>query len=265
MSGSEQAMKRWRQTVDELRAYSAKRTELWGDVDDITLASYVDETCSEEERRAVEEAMEQKPAVRELVDFLRNAIRPVWVQQLAGEAATSAASQESDVAWEQHRSMLCERLRVWLDHAGQLMADGVELLLGPARPLAVPIRTRGSSRSALRGLGPETPDDDASATTEYRWQIPVDELGYQLSVGFRRVASPEGWHVRCGISSPTDPRIAERARLQIAQPGASPVVQSTLAHLAGEYIEVASGEWEVTITVGDDIRVLPIQLGSPPS
>lgn len=269
MSTSDQEKEHWRQTFDKLRAHREARTELWGDVDDITLASYVDEMCSDEERRAVEEAMETKPAVRELVDFLRDVMRPVWGQPLASGAAALAPATEPVVAAGPRRSVLCDRLRVWLDNAGQLMADGAELLLGPPRPLPVPayatVRTRGSSRPAMRSLGAETPAESESALDEYCWQIPVDELGYLLSVGFKRVAAPNRWRVRCDISSPGDPRIAERARFEIAQPNASPVRQSTLARLAGEYVEVASGKWEVTITVGDDVRVLPIELGSPPS
>lgn len=265
MSTSDKAMKRWRETFDELCACRVNRVEVWGDVDDITLASYIDNKCSKEERRAVEEAMEKKPAVRELVDFLRDMIGPVWVQQSAGEIAAFTAPLQSDVPMGPHRSVLSERLRVWLDQAGQLMADGVELLLGPARPLAAPVRTRGSVKSALQEFGAETPSDCESVTEEYCWQIPVEELGYQLSMGLRRLASPERWDVRCGISSDVDPRIAERARFQIAQPNAKPVVQSTLAELHKQDVEVPSGAWEVTITVGDDIRVLPLELGSPSS
>ncbi len=269
MSTSDQEKERWRQTFDKLRAHREARTELWGDVDDITLASYVDEMCSDEECRAVEEAMNTKPAVRELVDFLRDVMRPVWGQPLAIGAEALAAASEPGVAAGPRRSVLRERLRVWWDNAGQLMADGAELLLGPPRPRPVPayaaVRTRGSSRSATRGRDAETPGESEPASEEYCWQIPVDELGYLLSMGFKRAASPERWRVRCDISSPGDPRIAERARFEIAQPNASPVRRSTLAQLAREYIEVPSGTWEVTITVGDDVRVLPIELGSPPS
>lgn len=271
MSGLDQAMKRWQQVFDELRACRAERTERWGDVDDITLASYVDDTCSEEERSAVAEAMGEKSAVKELVDFLRTDVkvmRSVWGQSLASEAATSAALQESDVAVGRRRSVLCEQLHVWLDNAGQLMADGVELLLGPARPFAVPasvpVRTRGSIRSDVRGLRGETPREGEATTEEYYWQIPVEELEYQLAMGFKCVAVPERWHMRCGIYSRVDPRIAERAHLAIAQPGALPIVESTLARLVGSHVELASGKWEVTITVGDDVRVLPVELGSPP-
>lgn len=259
MSGPDEAKRRWREALADLRAYRENRRELWGDVDDITLALYVEDVCSDDERRAVELAMERKPAIRELVEFLRDMLSSVWTPQPAASLVPGVSIQPS-------RLVLRERLQVWLDNAGQMMASGVEFFLGPIEPpmtaATLPVRTRGSG-SGSRHYGRESASEGASAAQEFRWQIPVDEKGYHLSLGFKCVASPERWHVRCEIFSRGDPGIAERTRLRVAQSSDSPVVQSTLARLAGKYVELASGEWEFAISVDDDVRVLPVTLGSP--
>jgi len=69
---------------------------------------------------------------------------------------------------------------------------------------------------------------------------------------------------RCEISSRLDPPTSERTRLEVAQPSDSPVMQSTLARLAGKYVELASGEWGSRYRSMTTSAFLPVTLGSPP-
>lgn len=63
----------WARLVAELRAEDQRRREVWGDVDDETLALYLSGDCTPEEKQRVESAMAQFPAVREALELARSA------------------------------------------------------------------------------------------------------------------------------------------------------------------------------------------------
>ena len=60
--------------AQELAVYIADQEHTWGGMDELILSRYISGTCSEEERRKVEEAAEKYPAVRECLDLVEGAI-----------------------------------------------------------------------------------------------------------------------------------------------------------------------------------------------
>lgn len=84
----------------DIAASDAKHRQTWGDTDDLLLARYEDGLCTEEEKKRVEQAMRDFPAVRE-------ALEP-W-----SEIEPEAAKAIAPATW---RKRVIEKLHAELDH-----------------------------------------------------------------------------------------------------------------------------------------------------
>lgn len=61
----------------ELQAYNAEQSAIWGDLDDRLLARYIAGECSQVEKRLVESAADQFPAIRETIEIVSGAFADV--------------------------------------------------------------------------------------------------------------------------------------------------------------------------------------------
>ncbi|KKL09087.1 hypothetical protein LCGC14_2569390, partial [marine sediment metagenome] len=129
MNSTHDHMKRWERIAEKLRAYRDEQQEVWGNMDDLTITRYLCDTCKdEEEERSVQQIMDEKPAVRELVEAVKAVLQPVWV------SAAAAAAPPAD--WRHAPGKLLKNpLEAWIDQTGQLMARGLDLLMAGPEPL----------------------------------------------------------------------------------------------------------------------------------
>jgi len=246
-------MKNWQEIASALQKYRDDYREFWGEIDDLAITKYISGVCEVEEEQAVEQAMRSKPAVRDLVEAVRDALRPVWV-------APEEAAAVNEVERPEVRSVLRESLRAWLDEEGRLLASGCALLVSGLTGRAFGMAMNVHGVPAAGGL----PSAD-SLREQCTWQIPVDERGYHLTVTARPAADAGLWEVTCAIASETDRQIVERARFSLAQPGELPVVEASFGRYAGKSIEITTGTWEFSVMVADDVRVVRLEVGTTDS
>lgn len=236
MTTPESELQRWEKIAGELRAYRKALRETWGDVSDVVLANYVAGAATPEETLAVEMAMKERPAVRELVEVVRESLMPVWVTR---PAKSGAVSTERKIVM-----LLREALRLSVDDARRAIAQGVEYLIRPAQAPAVDM-----------ALG--------SSTDEVCWLIPAENSGVELSIRAKATAEPGKWLLGCELLG--DPAVAKEAWFSLSKPNGLPLVDAELAKFKGRFVELAAGPWELTVTLNDVVCVVPIIVGETSS
>lgn len=261
MANTDESMRRWNQLAAELQAYQANLDEAWGDLDDVTIAKYLSGTASREEIDAVKKGIQEKPAIRELIDVVSEVFAAVDQPEWKPQPATA-----SQFKWRTEPFVvLGETLQVWLDRAGQLMARGLESLAAEAGYQPAPEVAGVPMGRKLDGtLGSESDATTKPSPKERCWRIQVEEAGYLLTVRIRPATREDAWELRVEVTSDADPDIAGRAEFAISRPDDSPIVKEEIAAYADKFIEIGCGKWELTIQVDDDIRVLPLEIGSEP-
>ncbi len=255
MTRPDDLMKRWEEIEAQLRAYRDQQRELWGDTDDMLLTRYLSGTCTEDEARSVEVAMDQKPAVRELVEGVQELLQPAWVAALATTPVTPGRIAKQAMA-------LRTSLQIWRDRAGRLLSRGLELLM--VEPESLPaLGFAGVPLGEHEDL-PLEGQQGTKATPQQKgccWRIPVGDAGYTLSVCASPAVAEGRWNLAVAITSDTAAPVSEQARFSIARPDDIPVIETTVSKYTGKSIEIAGGMWNLTITVGGDIRVVALELG----
>jgi hypothetical protein len=249
MSSSEE---RWNQIAAELRAYRKAQDEVWGDLDDITLASYIAGVSTPAETARVEQLKQDKPAVGRLIHLVAEIIQPVWVEAPAPSAQATV-------------SVLRNCLSVWLDEVQRLVARGAGLLMGEPEPVlaAVPLDGPLDQSQDAASAPSEEPESGARRRKECLWKIPVEDLPCWLTIRARPTQA-EHWELGLEITSDEEPELAQQARFSLSQPDDIPVVQAAVAKYAGRYVELSGGRWDLTITIGEQVCVLPLELGAAP-
>ena len=268
MANTDESMQRWNRLAAELQAYQAELDETWGDLDDATIAKYLAGNATPEEERLVEKEIRAKPAVRELVDVVRDVLSAVPPPPAAASVAAAARcpawirkpTNASPFEWRVNPFFVLEdSLHVWLDQAGELMARGLELLAADAGTQPA---TEWAAVPMNRQLDDSKDKLEVEASNERCWQINLDEAGYLLTLRMRPTAAEDIWEVGVEISSDADPDLADRAEFAISRPDDFPIVKEKIARYANRFVEIVSGNWELTILVDNDIRVLPLAVGS---
>jgi len=189
---------------------------------------------------------------------LRHELTEALIAPALHEAAQNVAKAVApSLLWHAQsaaRKWLKTRLRAWMDE-GRLVAEGLRSCLAaqPPSQAVAALRVRGATRARQER---ETPADQ-----EREWRIPLPELEGHVVVHVRPAASGESWEVRCTVQSGKQAAIAEGAHVTIAQPGQPPRYDSREPTLARTLAQIPAGAWEITVQVGDDVRVISLELG----
>jgi hypothetical protein len=224
------AEKQWQRIAAQLLADRESHRQAWGEIDDELIACYIADTCSASERRQVEGAMQTHADLRSAIELVQAVLSsgPVW--KLTGNA-----------------SPLIERLQVWVDVAGRVIATGLQSLMQERQP------TYGGAldTSFLVGEG----------SVEQVWEVPVSDAGYSLTLAMRAAKTPGEWELRCKLHSDGEPGMAQRARLALHQSGEVPTATGAVSDFEDQPLRLSAGVWELTIVIDKDVRVIPIELG----
>ena len=127
----------WQSLVTELQGYRDEQQREWGDIDELLIARYLAGECDEQERRAVEEASNSYPWVRECLELARKALSDVAdvEPQSAGAPGLFDPSAASELHGpDQQWQSLVTELQGYRDEQQREWGDVDELLI--ARYLA---------------------------------------------------------------------------------------------------------------------------------
>ena len=263
MNSTNEPNRAWQKVVAELDAYARQQLGDWGGLEDVVLAAYLAGTCSEQERKAVDQAIREQPVVKELIEKMRKLLQPAWIVPEAEKAPVLGPKRPG-------AKVLRECLRSWLDDAGRLTASGLEMLMGESGPAGASSGAPMGGDVALSGSGAEVSPEwapqvpESPSARECYWKIPVDEAGYNLTIRTKPAPKKGYWLLYCDIASESEPEIAARVRFSLSQPDDLPLIQSRMAEFLGKPIPIGVGQWELAIKAGDDVRVVPLEVGTSP-
>jgi hypothetical protein len=230
----------WERIAAELHAYRQAQRRLWGDVDDMTLARFLAGTATDAERAAVDQAMQEHPAVRELVEGLR---------ELAGEPPRERASEKSKGTMAS----------IWR------LVDG-------ARELSEPLTARASETGGLTSAGMErhiaTPSytalsGDPSRPDAAVWKdIPLEPFTAALSVACRYLAPSSEWEVQLACkTAPDQPDFVGRGEVTITNEATGEIeIQLALRECLNQPIFLSDGRWRLTLSLEDHVWRAPLEL-----
>ena len=233
----------WDTIRAELRAYQEQQKKTWGDINDIAVAKYLSGLCTADEQHAVEKAAATYPAIRELVDQVRQALTAAGI-----ETAQVTAPMLWRVAG--HAAELMGRLATWVDESGRLLAAGLESWIATPQPAF----GRCMGREAVPGEPPEA-----------AWEIPLpDEVPGRLTLAVRPAEKPGDWFVSCKLLS-QDGGALPSARLEITTESGKVELAGWLDNDLNEPIRLRAGEWHITIEIQGHTQHIHMAMGVPPS
>ncbi len=64
----------WNQVASELRAYREAQQQAWGEVDNATLGRFIADDLNGDERRQIEQALQEHPELQKLTDLVRDVL-----------------------------------------------------------------------------------------------------------------------------------------------------------------------------------------------
>ena len=198
------------------------------------------------------------------------AMRILWALRLAAScpaATPPAKSRSSDPAdpWSPSNGgwQLKERLWAYLGHAGRLHVRGLASFRALPLDYAATSLDAPAPPSACSASGP--PSDPQHPSPQQQWRIPIPQLNCWLCLAIRPAPTPHNWELRCGIQSQEEPLIAQSTRITLQQEGHEPELVGPLKQFTDGPLYIGSGQWRLTIRVGDDLRIVPIQVGAAPA
>ncbi len=240
-------MDRWDRLANALRAYQTSQQEAWGDLDDYTLARYLEGVGTDEERRSVEQAMARFPALGELVHVVQNVLAAPTTEH-EPIPAPPAVAVDAGRCWRPAGTILelVDRLAAWVDQAGRTAAAGLREAFSEPR-VAV---------AGTMSAGAETAQDA-------RWEIPLLGLEARLVLALRPGASRGQWVLRLQILAPREFAVPSQARLEILRPNGRRAVSGRLVDHLDEPIHLTDGQWQVAVEFGEQTFRIPLQTGEP--
>lgn len=226
-------MSRWETIANALRAYQQAQQSTWGELDDHKLARYIEGNASPDERREIDRAMGQFPALAELKDVVSEALG-----LSEGNAAEPAG------CWQavQGGMQLIDRLVAWVDRTGQTMAAGLQRMFVPP-PLAV-----GQAM-------------DQGEVREAKWEIPLPGLDPKLRIAIRPERGSSNWVLRLEVAGGN---LADNARLELRNAEGRRIVAGRLTEYLSESIMLAPGATQMMLKLTDRTLLIPIQAGHSP-
>jgi hypothetical protein len=145
----------WERIASELRACREQQQRTWGDVDPLTLGRYLSDEVSGEERRQIEQALDELPELRRLTDLVRDVLGEGEAAQTPAPATLPLRPRPAARPWRLRR------------YAALAAAACLLLALGVALPrLGAPEREHADS-VALALAHPA----DASASTRPEFEL----------------------------------------------------------------------------------------------
>ena len=234
----------WEKILVELRAYRDNERKTWGETDDIAIARYLSGRCTADERQAVENAMASYPAVRQLVDFVRQALAVprAEVTPAAAPIVWRAAGLSAELA---------ERLVAWMDETGRLLATGLE------HWFATPQLALGQCMGpgAVAGEAPEA-----------AWHIPLPEdVHCRLTISIRPTGKQDEWSLSCKLLSRDGGSPPPQSRLEMSRESGELELSGWLDDYLNEPIRLLTGEWCIAIEIRGHTQRIHIAIGVPPS
>lgn len=249
---------KWQDLAAALRAYGKAQNVAWGTVDDVAIAKYLDGTCSPEQRRSVEKAIDTHPACRELIQVLKQ------VLNVPDALAKAPEMNAAESPWKGVGSgwQLADRLAARLAEDGTMVVAGLKLLLkGPEAYVARTMNVPGKKK--LKGFA-RGQDEVETA----RWEIPLPGEGGSLHISIRPSRRAETWELHCRLALPAAAAPSRGGWLSIRNRQGKRIHAGPLEEGPGgregrrEPVYLKSGEYRISIKLGDQVLEFPVEVGS---
>lgn len=241
-------MKDWNRVADVLRGYREQQRSAWGDTDDVLVAKYLSRVCSSDEKKLVETAIGEYPALSELVRVLRDiATAPLPMAEVAVPPPVPVTTR----IWEDVTApviRLAERLTAWLDEAGRLAADGLQSVLATPQ-----MATAGA-------MGPADVQAEAGKAI---WSVPLPDGAGELTLFVGPGESSNEWNLLLKLDLAGDARLPDGARLEIRNGEDQQVLSGPLSDFLKKAITLSAGSWRVRLEIGPRVLLIPLDLGPP--
>ena len=192
----------WDRVASELKACREAQQQAWGDVDNATLGRYLAGDVTPEERRRIENELQQRPELRKLTDLVSNVLRDC--EPVAGPE--SARPSVLSFSAKRHTSPVARRWRQWAAVAAAaclLLALGYTVLPHGSGPsAAVPhgslavVTTSGFPTSPVasksepgpHGLAPGRPPQAFAKVAASKSATPLDHVAVYFADGCAQAA-----------------------------------------------------------------------------
>jgi hypothetical protein len=238
----------WERIAAELEHYRQAQRQRWGDLDDMTVAAYLADTCTEAERAAVERAMKAYPAVFDLVEGLRElfAQPTAAAEQVAGNQAAKVPLENIKFAvWSvvEGARQLADNLVVRVAKNGRLNWHGLPSLF------ATP---------SFATLG------DSNRTDSVRWRgIPLEPFASTLSLGCRYLPSAE-WEIQLTLTPVSgEPDFFAHGVVKIENESTDDCeLQLGLREWLNQPIYLGDGRWRMTLSIYDYVWRASLELSA---